>query len=147
MRRVLRFVAYVNAVYQGLVGLVGVFSPALIAALFHIGVPDPSEAGVIRLLAAFICGNAMLLALVGQQRDGARILAKLAFANGAVVLISNVAICAGGDLPWSTLAVGMIGTIALEICLVLWLRTPGILGDLPARVWAATAPGIPREEP
>ena len=49
MRRIARVLAGVNAVYQGLAGMLCMVSPPLAAAAFKIGAPGPAVAALIRI--------------------------------------------------------------------------------------------------
>ncbi len=124
LRRVLRIVALANAAYQALVGAIGLLNPALIAALFRVGVPAPIEAGVLRLLGALTCSNAVLLFVLAEQGEGARLLARVALIGAALNLFAYAAACLSGDFSWQTLQIAIAGQVALVVALALWLRSP-----------------------
>ncbi len=126
MRSLLRVVVLLNAFYIGTVGIIGTLWPSLLAALFRIGVPDPTEAGIIRLFSGLLFGNALALMMLSPLGNEERRLGRWALINGAINLFCQLAAALGGELGWSQLLVSTLGQIALLVLLALWLRGPAV---------------------
>jgi hypothetical protein len=126
MRSLLRLVLLLNAGYIGAVGVIGALSPTLLAALFRVGVPDPAEAGIIRLFSGLLLGNALALLLLSRFGPEAKALGRWVLINGAINLFCQLAAALGGDLRWGQLMVSILGQVAMLAVLGLWLRAPPV---------------------
>jgi hypothetical protein len=114
MRRVVRVLAGVNAVYQGLAGLLCIISPPLAAQAFKIGRPAPVDAALLRIAGGLLVGNALWLGLLARGPEAHPLLAPLVIAGCIVNLASDVTIVLAGDMGLDQLGAGM----ALQVLLV-----------------------------
>ena len=126
MRQIARVLAGVNAVYQGLAGLLSIVSPQLAAAAFKIGEPAPAAAALIRIAGGLLVGNALWLGLLARAPDAHPLLVPLVIAGCAVNLTADLAIVLAGDMRFDQLAVGM----ALQMLLVAALAAAWFSGAL-----------------
>jgi len=128
MRRLARVLAGVNAVYQGLAGLLCIASPMLAAGAFKIGEPSPVAAALIRIVGGLLVGNALWLGLLARDPGAHPLLAPLVIAGCAVNLAADAVIILARDMRFDQLAAGM----ALQALLVVALAAALSSGALRA---------------
>jgi len=108
MRRISRVLAGVNAVYQGVAGLLCIVSPLLAGGAFKIGEPSPVAAALIRIAGGLLVGNALWLALTARAPEAHPLLVPLVIAGAAVNLAADAAILVAGDMRFDQLGAGMV---------------------------------------
>ena len=108
MRRIARVLAGVNAVYQGLAGILCIASPPLAAGAFKIGEPAPVVAALIRIAGGLLVGNALWLGLLARAPEAHPLLAPLVIAGSVVNLAADAAIIFASDMRFDQLGAGMV---------------------------------------
>lgn len=119
MSRIARVLAAVNALYQGLAGLLCITSPALAAGAFKIGEPAPVSRALIRIAGGLLVGNALWLGLFARAPAAHPLLAALVIAGSAINLAADVAILLAGDMRFDQLGVGMVLQGLLVVAVVM----------------------------
>jgi hypothetical protein len=117
MRKVVRAVAALNAVFQILVGLLSVASPETAAQAFKVTVAAPAMLALIRMFGGLLASSGVISGLVAQSPDRDRPLI-VAFAACLLLNVAaDIAAITAGEIRLDQLAVGMI----LEVVLALML--------------------------
>ncbi len=122
MRKIIRAVAALTAIFQVLVGLLGVASPDTAAAAFKVTVAAPAMLALIRMFGGLFATSGVISALIAQNPDRDR---PLVTAFAACLLLNvgaDVAVIVAGELRFDQLAVGML--LELLLAVLLLLRRP-----------------------
>jgi hypothetical protein len=120
MRKIVRAIAALTAVFQFLVGLLSVASPETAAAAFKVSVSAPAMLALIRMFGGLFATSGVICALIAQNPDRDR---SLVTAFAACLLLNVGADVAAGELRFDQLAVGML--LELLLAVLLFLRKPG----------------------
>jgi hypothetical protein len=122
MKKIVRAVAALTAVFQVLVGLLGIASPETAAAAFKVSVAAPAMLALIRMFGGLFATSGVIAALIAQNPDRDRSLVRAFAACLVLNVVADVAVIAAGELRFDQLAVGML--LELLLAVLLFLRRP-----------------------
>jgi len=118
MRKVVVAVAALTAVFQLLVGLLGMVSPETAAVAFKITVTAPAMLALIRMFGGLFASSGIICALIAKNPDRDR---SLVVAFATCLLLNDgadVAAILAGEIRFDQLAVGMVLQLALAVLLL-----------------------------
>ena len=117
MRTFLRLVAGINALFQGLVGIVSMASPAFSANLFQVEGLGPSSLALIRMFGGLLTGSALFSAVIAKDPNVSSILRVAYAVTCAVNLAADSLVIASGAMGFSQLGLGMLLQVILVIAI------------------------------
>jgi len=108
MRTFLRVVAGLNAVFQGLLGVLSMASPTVAAGLFQLeGLPPPALA-LIRMFGGLLAGSGLISAVVARNPDANPGLPAAYALTCVLNLAADTLVGISGAMRFSQLALGML---------------------------------------
>ena len=122
MRLFLRLVAGINALFQGLVGIVSMASPAFSASLFQVEGLEPSSLALIRMFGGLLTGSALFSAVISKDPNVSSILRVAYAVTCAVNLAADSLVIASGAMGFSQLGLGMLLQVILVIAIAAYQR-------------------------
>ena len=109
-----RVLAGVNALYQGGVGLLSLFAPAMADQIYRLAAPqDNSTLAITRILGGMMAANAVGLGWFACVPVGNPVLAPLLLTGAISGTVAAVLPCIVGELRWQQ----MIGSIVFQALL------------------------------
>ena len=125
MRTLLRVVAGVNAVFQGLLGLLSIASPAMAAGLFQLEGLVPSSLALIRMFGGLLAGSGLISAVVAKNPEANPGLPTAYALTCVLNLAADTLVGFSGAMRFSQLALGMLLQALLVIAVAANSRRPG----------------------
>src|SRR2546428_13696822 len=118
MRTFLRVAAGVNAVFQGLLGVVSVARPTVAAGLFQLEGLSPPGLALIRIVGGLLAGSGLLSAVVAKNPEANPALPVADALACLINLVADTLIGLSGAMRFSQLAPGMLLQAILVVAVV-----------------------------
>src|SRR5258708_24455166 len=126
MRTLLRVVAGVNALFQGLVGIVATASPSAAAGLFQLESLAPAGLALIRMFGGLLLGSGLISAVVARNPEANPGLPAAYAVTCVFNLAADTLVVLSGAMRFSQLALGMLLQAILVVVVAANLRrAPG----------------------
>jgi hypothetical protein len=125
MRTLLRVVAGVNAIFQGLLGLLSIASPEMAAGLFQLEGLVPSSLALIRMFGGLLAGSGLISAVVARNPEANPGLPTAYALTCVLNLAADTVVGFSGAMRFSQLALGMLLQALLVIAVAANSRRPG----------------------
>jgi|SRR5215469_6228180 len=122
MRTLLRLVAGINALFQGMVGIVSMAGPALSANLFEVEGLGPSSLALIRMFGGLLTGSALFSAVIAKDPDVGSILRVTYAVTCTVNLAADSLVIASRAMGFSQLGPGMLLQVVLVVAIARYQR-------------------------
>ena len=113
VRQLARGLAGLNALYQGIVGLLAIVSPAMAGTVYQLANLAPVSLALCRILGGLMVGSALLLAVFARDPEANPSLAWLLAAGCLANVAAAVAACFAGEVRW----VQVTGSIVFQSAL------------------------------
>lgn len=133
MRTMVKVVAGLNALFQGLVGLVCIIAPSTAANLFKVEVSGVAMLALLRMFGGLLTSNGVVSGLIAQNPDRDR---GLVAAYSALLLLNvgaDLVVIGTGELRFDQLAIGMLLEAVLAVLLIFYRSGTVVTRPTPAR--------------
>jgi hypothetical protein len=108
MKRLVRAVAALNAVFQVAVGALSVGSPHAAAAAFKVDLGTPALSALIRMFGGLLLASGLISGLIARNVDESAALRRVYAVCLAVNVTADLCVIGAGEMAFGQLAAGMI---------------------------------------
>jgi len=122
MRAFLRVVAGLNAVFQGVLGVLSMATPTVAAGLFQLEGLTPPALALIRMFGGLLAGSGLISAVVARNPEANPGLPAAYALTCVLNLAADTLVCLSGAMRFSQLAFGMLLQVILVAAVAANLR-------------------------
>jgi cytochrome c oxidase subunit IV len=122
MRTFLRVVAGLNAVFQGILGVLSIASPTVAAGLFQLEGLAPPSLALIRMFGGLLAGSGVISAVVARNPEANPGLPAAYALTCVLNLAADTLVGLSGAMRFSQLAFGMLLQAILVVAVAVNLR-------------------------